>query len=174
MRWVLLLLTGLYAVGVTGIAGAADVDAASKTEQPSEQAQADQPPPRILPKDRVIPKAEATDADCLDCHGVKGFSVPTGKHGETKRRHLDLNDEAFRDSVHGKLPCMQCHNDIDEVPHRKGKLGTVDCVSCHLSLGEGGSPERRSWLAFDELDIVIQTKRYTHSLHANKDYRRRA
>ncbi len=123
------------------------------------------------PTDRIIPRAEITDLDCLDCHGIKGYSIPMGAHGETAQRQLDINAEALRDSVHGKLPCLDCHADIEQLPHQKDGLQAVDCVECHVSLGAGAAPPRKTWLGFDEMKIVIQTKRYSQSIHAdpNKD-----
>ncbi len=148
LGWFLLLLAGL-----AGATAGADEPTHGK---PS------------LPGEKTIPREALTDADCQECHGVDGYSVPSGRHGETKRRQLHIDEEGLRDSVHGKLECLQCHNDIEQLPHRKGDLGTVDCVDCHLSLGAGTTPKRASWLAFDEMGIVIQTKRYTHSIHADQ------
>ncbi|HHJ18362.1 MAG TPA: cytochrome C, partial [Gammaproteobacteria bacterium] len=43
------------------------------------------------------------------------------------------------------------------------------CVSCHIQQGEGSAPQRTRWLSSDTMNIVIQTKRYSHSIHAEKD-----
>ena len=107
------------------------------------------------------------DADCLQCHGQKGFSVPLGEDGSPPYRHLDVNAGTLRASVHGQYRCLDCHSDIKRLPHDKD-LKTVDCVSCHIRQGEGTAPERVPWLHGDNLDIVIQTRRYTHSVHAQK------
>jgi cytochrome b subunit of formate dehydrogenase len=121
---------------------------------------------RLLPGEKRISKAEITDADCLDCHGKAGFSVPTGEQSGGASRRLDLNADALHQSVHGDYSCMDCHVDIEKLPHRKGDLDAVDCVSCHLQQGDGSSPSRRKWLSQDTINIVVQTKSYTHSIHA--------
>jgi len=78
--------------------------------------------------------AEITDEKCLDCHGVKGYAVPMGKHGEGPMRSLHVNYAAMQESLHGNLTCVECHADIDKLPHEKGELETVDCVACHKQL----------------------------------------
>ncbi|HHC73121.1 MAG TPA: cytochrome C [Thiotrichales bacterium] len=110
------------------------------------------------------------DAECLDCHGVEGFGVPSEGEGFPRLRRLDLDADALSESVHGKLACTDCHTDIEEVPHRKGDLGTVDCVECHERLtGEAWSPGGRSgWLAPEPPRIVLYTEHYQDSIHADQ------
>ncbi|MCP4701845.1 MAG: cytochrome C [Gammaproteobacteria bacterium] len=119
--------------------------------------------------DRMIERENIRDEDCLECHGVKGYSVPVGKHGETRKRALDINADALRESVHGKFVCLDCHEDIRQLPHSREGLQAVDCVTCHISLRKASAPERVSWLTEDEAEIVIQTKHYTHSVHAGAE-----
>ncbi|RTZ59342.1 MAG: hypothetical protein DSZ33_04530, partial [Gammaproteobacteria bacterium] len=114
-----------------------------------------------------VEKKAITDADCLECHGQKGFAVPLGEDGSPPYRHLDVDAAALRASIHGRYRCLDCHSDIESLPHDQD-LETVDCVNCHIRQGEGAAPERAAWLHSDSLDIVIQTKRYTHSVHAQK------
>lgn len=109
-----------------------------------------------------------TEADCLDCHGQKGFAVPIGDKGEPPYRHLDVNANALHQSVHGQYRCLNCHSDIKELPHDKD-LKTVDCVSCHIQQGEGSAPERTHWLHNDDVNIVIKTKQYEKSVHAQEN-----
>ena len=113
-------------------------------------------------------KKQLTEADCLSCHGEKGFAVPMGENGAPPYRHLDVNNNALKDSVHGVYRCMDCHKGIEKLPHEKA-LKTVDCVSCHISQGKGSAPDRTSWFSSDAVNIVIQTKRYSHSIHASKN-----
>jgi len=112
-------------------------------------------------------RQQLKDSDCLKCHGQKGFSVPVGKDGAPPYRPLDVNTDALRKSVHGRYGCLDCHGDIKQLPHEKD-LKTVDCVACHIQQGEGSAPERTHWLSNDSVNIVIQTKRYSHSVHAQK------
>ena len=122
---------------------------------------------KMLPGEKKLKKSQIRNSDCLDCHGQKGFAVPTGKNGTPPYRHLDVNAYALKNSVHGQYGCLDCHADIKKLPHKKD-LKTVDCVSCHLKQGEGTAPERVKWLTTDTVGVVIQTKRYQHSVHAQK------
>ncbi len=74
------------------------------------------------------------DRHCVACHGVAGFAVPTGPHGDTPRKPLFVDEGLFRESVHGRLTCVACHGDIDRLPHRRGPLAKVDCITCHQDL----------------------------------------
>jgi len=79
------------------------------------------------------------DAECTECHGERGFSVPQGKHGSLGKKELFVDTGTFKDSVHGNNQCTDCHDDIKEVPHRKKGLSTVNCTSCHEKLSEKNS-----------------------------------
>ncbi len=115
--------------------------------------------------DTVIPRDEITDAHCLECHGQKGFGTRSAVDG--RWRQLDLDADALHQSVHGDYACLDCHTDVRQLPHRV-TLEPVDCVTCHLAQGEGAAPERPPWLHSDSLELVIQTRQYTHSVHAEK------
>ncbi|MGZ8432078.1 MAG: hypothetical protein ACXWWW_08990 [Candidatus Deferrimicrobiaceae bacterium] len=69
--------------------------------------------------------AGPTVGDCQECHGDKTIekSFPDGK---TLSLFVDENE--FRQSVHGKGTCTSCHTDA-KVPH--GKLSAVACARCH-------------------------------------------
>ncbi|OQW91490.1 MAG: hypothetical protein BWK78_04495 [Thiotrichaceae bacterium IS1] len=132
----------------------------------------------VTDQDSLILRANITDNHCLECHGVKGYAVPLGKHGDTPKKTLDVNIDNLRDSVHGKLTCLQCHIDIQQLPHRKDGLSPVDCIHCHQQL------HRESTELIEELkrgrtmvglipsyaptpSAVKQfTQDYTHSIHA--------
>ncbi len=123
-----------------------------------------------------IGAAQFTDEECLDCHGIESFAVPTGKHGETPMRSLGLNAEALKDSVHGKLTCVECHSDIKKLPHKKGKLKSPDCVTCHIETGKT-QIQGKEWQKLSrsarrhakKSELVLNTERYTKSIHARKD-----
>ncbi len=120
----------------------------------------------LLPGEKKLAKDQITDADCLECHGQKGFAVPEGEDGGPPYRHLDVDAATLRQSVHGGYRCLDCHADIEELPHEEA-LEAPDCVTCHIQQGEGASPPRQPWLASDNLGIVIHTKRYQNSVHAS-------
>ncbi len=116
---------------------------------------------------------DVTDKQCLECHGVKGYSAIEEKHGVRTKRAIDVNYTAMQQSLHGKLECVECHKDIEELPHKKEKLETVNCVSCHEQLnpvhirkkiktiGRGANPRTRT------PDVVSQTANYSRSIHGD-------
>ncbi len=118
-----------------------------------------------LPGEVQLTREQITDADCLGCHGQKGFGTRSAVDGSW--RALDVDADALHQSVHGEYSCLYCHADIEQLPHRVD-LEEVDCVTCHIEQGEGSAPERTPWLQSDSLPIVIQTRQYTHSVHAEK------
>jgi len=84
-------------------------------------------------------KNEGTE-QCLACHGDKSLSV-TLPSGEA--RSLFVDRERFAGSVHGgKLGCVDCHADVQELPHesrpfrtrREFTIGYYEqCKRCHFS-----------------------------------------
>ena len=144
----------------TAFAGAAG-DSAAAPQTTNESAA------RLLPREQKLDRTQIHDGNCLSCHGEKGFAVPVGKDGTPPYRHLDIEPDALKASVHGRYGCLDCHADIEQLPH-KDDLKTVDCVSCHIQQGEGSAPERTSWFSDDDMDIVIRTKQYTRSVHAKQ------
>ncbi len=121
----------------------------------------------------IVSAAKLDDGQCLECHGVKGFSVPTGEHGLGRPRPLDVNIDAMRESRHGKLACVDCHSDIEKLPHEK-ELKQVDCVSCHVKRDPAAlkarlKPKGRAISRKDQMpEVVRQTEFYTRSIHADR------
>ncbi len=75
------------------------------------------------------PFALAQDStDCLACHGDAGLSVTRG----SRTVSLYVDAKKFRASVHGSLPCVVCHTDLEgkELPH-EAPLARVECGTCH-------------------------------------------
>ncbi len=120
-----------------------------------------------LPGEIKLQKEDITEADCQNCHGVKGFAVPLTDDTAAATRGLYVDERQLHQGVHGNYSCLDCHVDIEALPH-KDELLKVDCKTCHILQGEGTSPERSSWLSRDSMDIVIQTKHYLQSVHAEK------
>lgn len=159
------LLLGVLLVALPGFASSAfgNSDAAAPLQQLSESETV-----AIDGSTSDSTGIQLTDGDCLDCHGQAGFAVPTGKDGASPYRHLDISANALKQSTHGRYSCQDCHTDIAELPHEK-ELQSVDCVACHLQQGEGSAPNRAGWLSDDSVDLVIQTKHYTDSVHAQQN-----
>ncbi len=119
----------------------------------------------------AVQAEKLSDESCLECHGEAGFSVPTGEHGESRKRSLDINIRAHRESVHGTLGCVGCHEDIEKLPHSKKGLQAVDCVTCHsrMTLDPVSNSWRQRRHAGSPIKnkTIINTARYTSSIHAD-------
>ncbi len=65
---------------------------------------------------------------CYDCHDDP--SITLERNGITVP--LTVKRFTLPRSVHGKLKCVDCHEDFDpfEIPH-KAKMTKVNCMSCH-------------------------------------------
>lgn len=66
--------------------------------------------------------ADQGDSRCISCHETK------------KEGRIPLAPPGLGESVHGRLPCLQCHREAFAVPH-KGRLAKVDCALCHKEEG---------------------------------------
>ncbi len=62
-------------------------------------------------------------ASCLSCHGKDATRADAPKGARVAA-------DTFLASVHAKS-CVQCHEDMEEVPHKTKKAAPVDCASCH-------------------------------------------
>src|SRR5262245_25695529 len=62
-------------------------------------------------------------ASCLSCHaaGATAEGAPEGRR---------VDPALWEGSLHAKS-CVQCHEDMEEVPHRKKKADQVACGNCH-------------------------------------------
>jgi ferredoxin len=66
---------------------------------------------------------------CLVCHAVEGLAY-VGKNGLI--RNASIDSDHYFSSIHGNVPCRDCHRKIREFPH-KPENGEVDCAaSCHI------------------------------------------
>ena len=121
--------------------------------------------PAARPKPAATPAAAPVpldNASCLGCHGNEGFSMP-GPDG--KPRPLHVVKEKFELSVHAKRQCVECHQDITEIPHRKAGPVKVGCVDCHQRLFQAMEPGK--WQERERLGVVVeQIDRYLKSVHA--------
>jgi predicted CXXCH cytochrome family protein len=94
-------------------------------------AQPASPPSAVKPQDV---------AECLTCHGDRDLSValPSGE-----ARSLFVDEAAFAGSVHGgRLGCIDCHADMQELPHQSRPFRTrreftiayyEQCKRCHFA-----------------------------------------
>ncbi len=103
-------------------------------------------------------------ADCQECHGQKGFATPDGQANKA----LFVATQAFQESVHGKLVCTDCHQDVEKLPHRKTGFQKVDCVGCHEHLEARWAPGKRArWLAPEPPKVVTFSRDYVLSAHGD-------
>lgn len=96
-----------------------------------------------------------TDPDgCLSCHKLSGLDYIDRKG---VLRSASINVSHYYRSLHGSVPCKDCHRDIRDYPH-KVKNGKVDCgKSCHVEEPSAGQ-------AYSHKDIV---KEFSGSVHGN-------
>ncbi|VAX09019.1 Iron-sulfur cluster-binding protein [hydrothermal vent metagenome] len=73
---------------------------------------------------------------CLSCHQLSGLDY-INQDGVLRSASIDIAH--YYSSLHGSVPCKDCHRKIQDYPH-KAKNGEVDCSeSCHVeepSVGE--------------------------------------
>ena len=67
---------------------------------------------------------------CLDCH-IDEEKVDALEVAGAQVHNPD--DSTLIQQPHTELACIDCHEDIQEVPHRKETERTVDCLACHES-----------------------------------------
>ena len=74
--------------------------------------------------------AQAADEEaCLICHKYSGLARIDQKTG--KIRLFYVAEDKYKNSVHGKILCRNCHLNLDVIPHNDAKK--VDCsTKCHL------------------------------------------
>jgi len=89
---------------------------------------------------------------CFSCHAFKGLSY-IDKQGLIRDASIDKSH--YYSSLHGSVPCKDCHRKIKEYPHNP-KNGEVDCAeSCHIK--EPSKDEKYSHKA-----IVEEQKKSVH------------
>jgi len=75
-------------------------------------------------------KQRQTDPDgCFSCHALEGLEY-IDEQGVLRNSTIDQSH--YLSSLHGSVPCSDCHREIKDFPH-KPENGEVDCAeSCHL------------------------------------------
>ena len=74
--------------------------------------------------------AAQESSDCLACHDDK--SLKGRRQGKTVSMYVDARK--FAGSVHGSVPCVGCHKDLEgkELPHEDA-LAPAVCSDCHAT-----------------------------------------
>lgn len=66
---------------------------------------------------------------CMSCHAIEGLNF-IDENGITRSSSIDRSH--YYSSLHGSVPCKDCHRKIVDYPH-KVENGYVDCsLSCHV------------------------------------------
>ncbi|MEI6106652.1 MAG: cytochrome c3 family protein [Opitutae bacterium] len=66
------------------------------------------------------------NSECMECHEAE---LKARKKG-MKPEWIGVKPEAYAQSAHAKLSCVECHTTIKETPHAT-KLPAVQCAACH-------------------------------------------
>ena len=69
-----------------------------------------------------------TNDECFSCHADADL-VKEGPGG--RRLSLFVDERSFQASIHGRIECVLCHNDVLDVPHKETGLLPVQCGNCH-------------------------------------------
>jgi len=108
---------------------------------------------------------------CLECHGIKGFAIPTDEHGTSEKRKLFINPNMFSQSVHSQQGCMSCHSNILKIPHGKVIEKAANCIHCHEKSLEILSVENIKNNPKNELTKIIEHGNdYLTSIHAESNH----
>jgi hypothetical protein len=71
---------------------------------------------------------ELTDNEtCMMCHAAFEWVAP--ENADRPRVHND--DGTHVQEMHGMFSCVNCHQDIAEIPHAENVERGVDCLTCH-------------------------------------------
>lgn len=108
------------------------------------------------------------NASCQACHAAakKEISV-TAAEGKKRTLHA-VSEEKFSQSVHAKMLCVECHQEITDntTPHKKNVSKKVGCVECHQNLWAATTEDIKKQ-GKSRLGVVVQNiEAYKKSFHA--------
>jgi len=97
---------------------------------------------------------------CFSCHGLPDLKY-IDKHGQLRSASILKAD--YYGSLHGSVPCKDCHRKITDYPHEE-KDGLVDCSeSCHVKEPSEGK-------AFTHKKIVDEYEKSAHGKGWSKKF----
>ncbi len=97
---------------------------------------------------------------CLSCHALTGLQF-IDKEGLLRVSTID--ESHYYSSLHGSVPCKDCHRKISHYPH-KVENGYVDCAeSCHVNEPSKGE-------AYTHKPIVEEFEKSAHGQGLVKDF----
>lgn len=86
----------------------------------------------LIPVAQSHAQSRISNQDCQECHAETGLTRE-GPGGQVQSLFVDSG--LLKESVHGDLSCVDCHEGIRELPH-EDKLAPVSCGSCHSGVPE--------------------------------------
>ncbi len=66
--------------------------------------------------------------DVVFAESAQDFDVAVGPDADGAMRQLHVSKDAFQKSVHAKRSCLECHQDIQQIPHQTNVDRRVGCV----------------------------------------------
>lgn len=103
--------------------------------------------------------------NCLLCHKMPGFGIYEGeKKAKRKKRLFFIDKSKYSYSYHGRVKCVGCHSDIDQIPHSDVK--EVDCASeCHIR-----DPSSNGWYSHKHIAQDLQSSVHGKKKEDSEDY----
>ena len=154
----LVLLLAAFLVALTLAAGA------PRAATDDEDAGGEKSPLKKAPNATELLKLPAIPNErCLKCHNDEDEKTSEREDGTQVNIYVDR--ERFEHSVHGKQPCVGCHNSIKKANHEQPLPKSIGCVQCHMKTAEAqrGSDDPK----YKRLDVVLaQIEGYMASVHA--------
>ena len=150
--WSLVLL--ILVIGL--VAGAAGAATAEPDEAPS-------PAAKLPSSTELLKLPKIPNERCMKCHNDE--DEKTSEREDGTEVNIFIDRERFEHSVHGKQPCVGCHNSIKKANHEMPLPKSIGCVQCHMMTAEAqrGSDD----LKYKRLDVVLaQIDGYMESVHA--------
>jgi len=115
----------------------------------------------LLPVNNLFANERYNDPDgCFSCHALKGLQY-IDKQGLLRDASIDQSH--YYSSLHGSVPCRDCHRKIRYYPHKE-ENGQVDCAeSCHINEPSKGE-------AFTHKELVKEFSVSSHGAGASKGF----
>lgn len=115
----------------------------------------------VLATDVLLANERYNDPDgCFSCHGLNGLQY-IDKQGLL--RDVSIDQSHYYSSLHGSVPCKDCHRQIRYYPHKE-ENGEVDCgESCHVNEPSTGE-------AFTHKEVVKEFSASSHGAGASKGF----
>ncbi len=153
--WFLILV---FALATLPLAGGTALAAADSDGDGEESPVKKMPTATELLKLPAIPNER-----CLKCHNDE--DEKTSEREDGTEVNIFIDRERFEHSVHGKQPCVGCHNTVKKANHEMPLPKSIGCVQCHLKTAEAQKDSDDP--KYKRLDVVLaQIEGYMASVHA--------